>query len=42
MTDADRRWVAANQSGKALLNRVDPHVGLTEEDFSLIRLWLAG
>jgi hypothetical protein len=41
ITDADRRWVAARYAGKALLHRVDPHVGLTELDFSLMRQWLA-
>jgi hypothetical protein len=41
ITDADRRWVAANYAGKAMLHRVDPHVGLTELDFELIRQWLA-
>jgi hypothetical protein len=25
-----------------LLHRVDPHAGLTDSDFSLIRRWLAG
>jgi HAD domain in Swiss Army Knife RNA repair proteins len=42
ITDADRRWVAAHYAGKALLHRVDPHAGLTDSDFSLIRQWLAG
>jgi hypothetical protein len=42
ITDADRRWVAAHYVGKALLHRVDPHAGLTDSDFSLIRRWLAG
>jgi hypothetical protein len=41
ITDADRRWVAAHHAGRALLHRIDPHVGLTESDFSLIRQWLA-
>jgi hypothetical protein len=41
VTDADRRWVSAHHAGKALLHRVDPHAGLTERDFSLIRQWLA-
>jgi hypothetical protein len=41
ITDADRRWIAARYAGHALLLRVDPHVGLTELDFSVIRQWLA-
>jgi hypothetical protein len=41
ITDADRRWVATHHARKALLHRVDPHVGRTELDFSLIRQWLA-
>jgi HAD domain in Swiss Army Knife RNA repair proteins len=39
-TDADRRWVAAHHPGRALLQRVDPYVGLTEADFSAVRQWL--
>jgi HAD domain in Swiss Army Knife RNA repair proteins len=41
ITDADQQWVAAHYAGPALLHRVDPHVGLTELDFSRIRDWLA-
>jgi hypothetical protein len=40
ITDADRRWVAARHAGQALLQRVDPALGLTEADFSAIRRWL--
>jgi hypothetical protein len=41
VTDADRRWVKAHHPGRALLHRIDPYVGLTDADFSLIRGWLA-
>jgi hypothetical protein len=41
ITGADRQWVAAHHSGKALLHRVDPHAGRTEADFSLMHQWLA-
>lgn len=41
ITDADRQWVATHHAGRALLHRIDPHVGLTESDFALIRRWLA-
>ncbi|MFU8874451.1 HAD domain-containing protein [Micromonospora sp. SL4-19] len=39
-TDAGRRWVAAHHPARALLQRVDPYVGLTEADFSAVRRWL--
>ncbi|MEV0731414.1 HAD domain-containing protein [Polymorphospora sp. NPDC050346] len=39
-TDADREWVAAHHPGRALLHRVDPHVGLTDADFATVRQWL--
>ena len=42
VTDVDRRWVRANHPGDALLRRVDPFIGLTDEDFSTIGRWLAG
>lgn len=42
ITDADRVWVAANQSTPALLHRVDPRRGLTDADFRTISRWLAG
>jgi hypothetical protein len=41
VTDADRRWVRTHHPGKALLHRIDPYVGFTDADFSLIRDWLA-
>lgn len=40
ITDADQRWVAAHHPVRALLQRVDPYVGLTEADFSAVRRWL--
>nr|WP_245674309.1 hypothetical protein [Actinoplanes rectilineatus] len=40
MTDADRRWVRDRHPGRALLHRVDPDVGLTDEDFATVRRWL--
>jgi hypothetical protein len=39
--DVDRRWVSGHHSGRALLYRVDPYVGLTDADFSSIHQWLA-
>jgi hypothetical protein len=41
ITDANRWWVAAHQPRRALLHRVDPYVGLTEADLTMIRQWLA-
>ena len=41
ITDADQRWVRTRHPGPALLHRVDPLAGLTGEDFSVIRRWLA-
>ncbi|MGW3788485.1 HAD domain-containing protein [Micromonospora chokoriensis] len=38
--DADRRWVAAHHPVRALLQRVDPYVGLAEADFSAVRRWI--
>lgn len=40
ITDADRRWVAAHHPGRALLHRVDPRSGLTDEDFTAVDGWL--
>ncbi|RKE22647.1 hypothetical protein [Streptomyces sp. TLI_171] len=37
---ADRAWVAAHHPGPALLHRVDPRVGLTEDDFAVLDAWL--
>ena len=40
-TDIDRQWTKANHPQPALIHRVDPTTGLTEADFTAIRLWLA-
>lgn len=40
VTDADRRWVAANHRAPALLHRVDPRVGLGGADLRAVRQWL--
>ncbi|MFV2108625.1 MULTISPECIES: hypothetical protein [unclassified Micromonospora] len=32
---------ATHHPGKALLHRVDPHLGLTDADFSTVGQWLA-
>jgi hypothetical protein len=37
----DPAWVAAHHPAPALLHRVDPRVGLADEDFSSIRRWLS-
>lgn len=41
ISDTDRQWVQIHHQGSALLHRVDPFVGLTDADFTLIRQWLA-
>lgn len=41
ITGIDRAWVSAHHPGHALLHRVDPRVGLTDEDFQVVRCWLA-
>jgi hypothetical protein len=40
ITAVDRAWVRAHHPGPALLHRVDPHRGLTEDDFGVISEWL--
>jgi hypothetical protein len=37
----DQAWVAAHHPAPSLLHRVDPRVGLTDEDLSSIRQWLS-
>ncbi|MBU8859225.1 MULTISPECIES: HAD domain-containing protein [unclassified Micromonospora] len=37
---ADQRWVSIHHPGPALLHRVDPRRGLTEDDFAAIESWL--
>ncbi|WP_442911048.1 HAD domain-containing protein [Kitasatospora sp. NBC_01266] len=41
ITSADHHWVAAHHEGLALLHRVDPHIGLTSEDFRALEDWAA-
>lgn len=38
--DADRDWVATHHPAPALLHRVDPRTGLTDEDFAAVSRWL--
>lgn len=40
ITDTDRAWVSAHHQGRALLHRVDPRRGLTDDDFVTLRAWL--
>ncbi|MFJ5921844.1 hypothetical protein ACIQF6_04445 [Kitasatospora sp. NPDC092948] len=40
ITERDRRWVADHHPGPALLRRIDPEVGLTETDFTVLAAWL--
>ncbi|MFZ3467798.1 HAD domain-containing protein [Streptomyces sp. 4.24] len=40
IADTDRTWVAAHHPGRALLHRVDPRRGLTEDDFAALDSWL--
>jgi len=40
ITEADREWVAEHHTGRALLHRVDPSRGLTDDDFAALDEWL--
>lgn len=40
-TCADQCWVDSHHPGRALVHRVDAAVGLTAQDFTVIRQWLA-
>lgn len=42
ITERDRAWVEAHHPGEALLHRVDPMIGLTDEDFAALGDWLRG
>ena len=39
ITDIDRLWVEESHAGPALLHRVDPQRGLTEDDFAVLEVW---
>ena len=39
ITDADRAWARAHHHGPALLHRIDPRIGLTDEDFARLADW---
>ncbi|MEV7285168.1 hypothetical protein AB0O01_11505 [Streptomyces sp. NPDC093252] len=39
VTDADRDWVRNHHTGPALLHRVDPRQGLTDDDFTTLARW---
>lgn len=40
ITDADRAWVRAHHPAPALLHRVDPVLGLGDDDYAAIAAWL--
>ncbi|MFD3696124.1 hypothetical protein ACFWUZ_08170 [Streptomyces sp. NPDC058646] len=40
ITEPDRAWVSAHHTGRALLHRVDPGVGLARADFGALEAWL--
>ncbi|MGK5738696.1 HAD domain-containing protein [Micromonospora sp. URMC 103] len=40
ISHADQEWVSTHHHGPALLHRVDPRRGLTEDDFIVIESWL--
>ncbi|MWA15731.1 HAD domain-containing protein [Streptomyces sp. BA2] len=40
ITEADRSWVEAHRSGPALLRRIDPTLGMTDDDFAALAAWL--
>ncbi|MEU5217318.1 HAD domain-containing protein [Streptomyces sp. NPDC020807] len=40
ITDTDRAWVTAHHPAPALLHRVDPRRGLTDDDYSALDAWL--
>jgi hypothetical protein len=39
ITDADRDWVRIHHAGPALLRRIDPAIGLADEDFEALAAW---
>ncbi|MDX3640447.1 HAD domain-containing protein [Streptomyces sp. MB09-02B] len=40
ITALDRAWVARHHPGRALLHRVEPEVGMTAADFTVVQGWL--
>ncbi|MFG1793674.1 HAD domain-containing protein [Nocardia sp. NPDC049149] len=40
ISDSDEEWVSTQHTGRALLYRVDPRVGLRPNDFDVIATWL--
>lgn len=40
ISDRDREWVSAHHTGRALLYRVDPRIGLQPNDFHALAAWL--
>ncbi|MEU6679025.1 HAD domain-containing protein [Streptomyces sp. NPDC046925] len=40
ITDTDGAWVEAHHSGPALLCRIDPRRGITDEDYADLGAWL--
>ncbi|MEU7043244.1 hypothetical protein AB0A77_19570 [Streptomyces varsoviensis] len=40
ITDRDRTWIEHHSPGPALLHRVDPRLGITPHDFSVLGKWL--
>ncbi|MBQ0892761.1 hypothetical protein KBX37_06535 [Micromonospora sp. U56] len=40
ISHADQQWVSTHHHRPALLHRVDPRRGLTEQDFTVIESWL--
>lgn len=42
ITEADRDYVAEYHAGPALLRRIDPRLGLLEDDFAALEAWAIG
>ncbi|MEU7030499.1 HAD domain-containing protein [Streptomyces sp. NPDC046275] len=42
ITPTDRTWTRTHHPAPTLLHRVDPRTGLTEQDYTAVRHWLAG
>ena len=39
ITAADQAWVRTHHDGPALLHRIDPRLGLRDDDFALLTIW---